>query len=122
MQPISEIPIGFAHAAADSETLNHISQQCFYMHGLRILRHNTISKYLARSLSQKGYTVHKELIFKLPNRAKLKPDLIAYKLHHTLVIGSQIMNDQYIMNDPLSTAHNAKVKNYDALRPQLDPL
>lgn len=77
------------------ETLNHVVQQCYSTHGMRIHRHDTLTNYLARSLVQKGFTVHREQLFQLPSCAKLKPDTMAYSVDQVLVIDTQVINDQY---------------------------
>lgn len=100
------------------ETLNHIVQQCFSNHGLRIKRHNAICKHIARSHEQKGYLVNEEPIFRMTDGRKLKPDIVAYNNDHSMIIDSQIINNQF----PLTEAHRAKVEKYNVLIPQLQPL
>lgn len=87
------------------ETLNQISQQCYVTNSLRINRRNAISNYLAHSLEQRGYLVHKEPIFRAPDAKKLKPDLVAYGIDHSLVIDAQVINDQLF----LTTAYENKI-------------
>lgn len=70
------------------ETLNHISKQCFSTLGLRIKRHDALSNYVKRSLTQRGYSVHSEPIFKV-NNTKLKPDLVSYSPYRNRCIGDQ---------------------------------
>lgn len=100
-----------------SKTLNHISQECFWTHGLRIHRLNTIANYLARFLGGRGYTVYNETIFVELTSRRLKPDIVAYGIDHTLVINAQVINDQFY----LKIAHDDKVIKYEVLHLQLEP-
>lgn len=81
-------------------------------------RHDAISNYVARSLEQLGYSVHKEPCFKSRNDAPLKPDLVAYAVDHVALIDTQVINDQF----SLETAHTNKVAKYEVLLPQLESL
>lgn len=99
------------------ETLNHISQQCYSTHGLRIQRHEALFKYVSRSFEQRGYSVRSGAVFKV-NNVKLKPDIIAYSQEHVVVIDAHVINDQF----SLENVHAKKSNKYTSLTDQLGPL
>lgn len=93
-----------------SETLSSVFRH-------RIIKHrNALSNYLARSLEQRGHSVHREPLFRAPNGRRLKTDLVTYCADHTL--------DSQVINDPFSftEAHQQKINKYGVLRPQLQDL
>lgn len=65
-------------------------QQCFSKHSLRILLHNDFLNNLARSLEQRGYSVHRDSLFHA-NDSRLKPDLVLYCIDHTYVVDSPVI-------------------------------
>lgn len=99
------------------ETLNHILQNCYSTHFLRIKRHNSLVQYLNRTLTSRNNTVHVEPIFTVDNN-KLKPDLVIYNFERVVLVDVQIINDQF----PLQTAHLNKIKKYEVLKSQLQDL
>lgn len=106
-----------ARGCAQPETLNHMTQQCYASHGLRIRRHDDVCLYVIRSLQQKGFSVQSEPRFPY-NHSFLKPDIVAYNSSNVFIIDFQVINDQF----NLDLAHCNKVEKYSVLRPQLDPL
>ncbi|GBN57612.1 Retrovirus-related Pol polyprotein from type-2 retrotransposable element R2DM, partial [Araneus ventricosus] len=84
------------------ETPNHVVQQCFRSHGLRIKRHNAIANYICRSLQQKGFQVTEEPVYPL-TAGTLKPDLVAFKSNSALVLDVQVVGDSV----ELDSAHTA---------------
>lgn len=72
----------------------HFSAMLHYL-GLCIRRRNDVTNYLARSLGQRGFTLHKEQVFKMANDSKLKPNLELYGVDQILVIYAQIVDDQF---------------------------
>jgi len=111
-------PHNCSRGCQEPETLNHILQKCYSTHGLRIQRHDKLVKYIARSLDQRGKTVHIEPKFDT-REGVYKPDLVVYDANVTTVLDIQIINDQF----PLEEAHENKVKKYkEALKSQLEGL
>ncbi|GBO40185.1 Retrovirus-related Pol polyprotein from type-2 retrotransposable element R2DM, partial [Araneus ventricosus] len=88
------------------ETPNHVVQQCFRSHGLRIKRHNAIAHYICRSLQQKGFQVTEEPVFPL-TAGTLKRDLVALN-NSALVLDVQVVGDSV----ELDSAHTAKIVKY----------
>ena len=91
-----------------SETTNHILQQCHRTHAARIDRHNSVAKFLVRSLKAKGYNTVEEPILVLPEGNR-KPDIIATTDNKIIVLDAQIVTDGYIME----AAHERKKNYYD---------
>nr|GBO45475.1 Retrovirus-related Pol polyprotein from type-2 retrotransposable element R2DM [Araneus ventricosus] len=91
------------------ETPNHVVQQCYRSHGLRIKRHNAISYYISRSLQQKGFQVTEEPVYPL-TAGTLKPDLVALN-NSALVLDVQVVGDSV----ELDSAHTAKIVKYTSL-------
>lgn len=92
VQPVDVMLISSFHGCNASEILKHISRSCYATHGLRIIRYNALRGYFARSLEQRGYSVHHEAIFKVNNK-KFKADLEAYSSDRIPVIDAQVIND-----------------------------
>ena len=75
---------------------------------MRVKRHNNVSAYVARSLTQKGYTVEEEPNIRVES-GRYKPDIIAKQGNQALVIDAQIVTDGV----DLDLAHSTKVGKYD---------
>lgn len=74
--------------------------------------------YLSRSLSQRGYSVHKEPVHEV-EAGVFKPDLVTYSPEQVIVIDAQVVNDQL----HLDKVHRTKALKYEsALRASLQPL
>ena len=89
------------------DTLNHILQVCPSTHLWRIKRHDSVKNYLIRSLSQKGFSVHKEPRFNTSS-GLYKPGIVVYSQNRIIVIDVQVVNDQ----NSLSHAHELKSNKY----------
>ncbi|KAF6214436.1 hypothetical protein GE061_009179 [Apolygus lucorum] len=94
--------------AAPAETPAHVIQMCPRTHGGRIKRHDAVVGLLAETLARCGWSVEKEVLFRL-GREALKPDLVA--VHHDgtcKVIDVQVV----AVSQGLSGAFQAKVAKY----------
>ncbi|KAF6214387.1 hypothetical protein GE061_009127 [Apolygus lucorum] len=94
--------------AAPAETPAHVIQMCPRTHGGRIKRHDAVVGLLAETLARRGWSVEKEVLFRL-GREALKPDLVA--VHHDgtcKVIDVQVV----AASQGLSGAFQAKVAKY----------
>lgn len=69
-------------------------QRCYRTHGWQIKGHDAIASYIGRKLKQKGFVVFKEPIFKVKNE-KLKPDIVAVREDHAVLVDAQIISDSY---------------------------
>lgn len=101
-----------------SETLNHMIQQFFATHRLKIQRQDDINNCPIRSQEPKGYTVHKEKVYTSPSHNKLKPDIVAHSVDQAIVIDDQVVNDQFSFKEGFSN----KLNKYTPLMEQLAPL
>lgn len=99
------------------ETVNHILQNCYATHFIRIKRHDNLVKYIQKITQDKGFTVHIEKQYTI-NNLTLKPDLTIYSIDRVHTVDIQVINDQY----PLETAHLNKKEKYTVLKQQLDGL
>lgn len=75
------------------ETNNHILQVCHKTNGIRIKRHNAISNYIARNLSNQGYRVENEPTFTTSEGVR-KPDVIATLGDTSFIVDTQIVGEQ----------------------------
>lgn len=89
------------------ETLNHVLQQCHRTHGPRTKRHDAVVAYVVRSLQRAEYEVWVEPKLKTLDGIR-KPDIVARRGVHGVVIDAQVINDQY----DLGEAHENKIKYY----------
>lgn len=96
------------------ETLNHILQACHRTHGVRIRRHNTVTKYIARNCRTNGHKVMEEPIIKTQN-GNHKPDLIITTKDTAFIIDAQIIGDH---ND-LRRAHRNKINKYKSIEKEV---
>lgn len=90
------------------ETTNHILQKCHRTHGSRVERHDSVVKFLKRSLDGKGWVTNLEPHL-LTSSGLRKPDLVAIKDNDAVVIDAQIVTDGYNTN----VMHQTKVRKYD---------
>lgn len=89
------------------ETTAHCIQTCFRTHGGRIERHNKVAKYLAKDMTDEGWSVEEEphIITKAGLR---KPDIIAVKGDAGVIVDVQIVSGQRSLDD----AHRDKRAKY----------
>jgi CxxC motif-containing protein len=90
------------------ETTNHILQGCHRTHGSRVERHDSVVKFIKRSLDEKGWATNLEP--RLSTSAGIrKPDLIAITENVAVVVDAHIVTDGYNINE----MHNTKVRKYN---------
>jgi hypothetical protein len=100
------------------ETLAHIVQSCPRTNGGRILRHDHVVKKLSALLSDKGYEVEAEKLYKLTN-GNLKPDIVATKDQGAgRGRESVIVDVQIVSANGTKAWHDNKVRKYNN-RPDL---
>jgi len=75
---------------------------------MRVKRHDNVSAYVARSLTQKGYTVAEEPNIRVES-GRYKPDIVAKQGNRAVVIDAQVVTDGI----DLDVAHTTKVNKYD---------
>ncbi|KMQ85360.1 reverse transcriptase [Lasius niger] len=72
------------------------------------MRHDAVASTLAGELQRGGYSVHREHVFRTPDRVR-KPDIVAAKGEHGHVLDVQIISGAR----PLAEGH-ARKRNYYA--------
>ena len=91
------------------ETLSHILQKCPRTHGLRIQRHDSITRLIADECIKRGWQVTWEPRIRTSSGLK-KPDLIISKEYKTAIVDVTIVWDS---PEPLETTYQDKLDLYD---------
>lgn len=93
------------------ETLGHIQQQCWMVHGNRVDRHNHIQDYLVCRLEDVDFCCKKELV--IPTQAgNCVPGVVAWQQD----LGSWVLDVQVVADSAagdLTKAHQRKVVYYE---------
>jgi len=92
---------------AASETLYHIVQMCPVSHGGRVLRHDSLVRFLAESFRRRHGRVLVEQAFAVGFR-QLRPDLVVCLRGRVIVIDVQVV----VGGPDFDTHHRAKVAKY----------
>lgn len=96
-------------AGCDSaESLGHITQNCFRTHSARIKRHDSLVKYAADHLSERGWEVLVEPEYHTTTQ-KYVPDLVITRGSQMAVVDAQVVGT-YSTPD---AAHERKVQKYN---------
>ncbi|BES87413.1 Reverse transcriptase (RNA-dependent DNA polymerase) [Nesidiocoris tenuis] len=97
--------------AAPAETLAHVVQVCPRTHGGRVKRHDAVTRTVAGSLSNKGWSVECEKTYRLPGGIVLRPDLVATRPdgEKVFILDMQVVSG----SSNLRAAHEAKIRKYD---------
>lgn len=91
-----------------SETTNHILQGCHRTHSSRVERHDSVVKFIKRSLDEQGAVTHLEPRLSTSIGIR-KPDLITIIDNVAIVVDAQVVTDGWNLTD----AHNTKVSKYN---------
>lgn len=111
-------PINCRACGAPSETLAHIVQSCPRTNEGRLMRHDCIVKKVVGALSEKGFKVETEFLYKLQN-GNLKPDIVATKGDDADDSRSSVICDvQVVSANNTRVWHTNKIRKY-ADRPDL---
>lgn len=89
------------------ETAAHVIQQCFRIHGGRVMRHDAVASTLAGELQRGGFAVRREHSFRTTDGVR-KPDILAAKGGRGYVLDAQIISGAR----PLSGGHKRKRDYY----------
>lgn len=90
-------------------SLGHILQVCPRVHGLRVIRHDSVASYLAGRVKLKGYDTMIEP--RIPFRDSFrKPDLLAWRAgeDHVWIIDTQVVADGFSLTAP----NQIKIQKY----------
>lgn len=87
-----------------SVLLNHISQSCYWAHQRRIVCYDNFVKYVHNNLVQSGDDTYLEPYIPVGESSFLKPDMVAVKTKHIMVIDAQVVSD----SGQLDVAHDDK--------------
>ena len=91
-----------------AETLNHVLQTCPRTRSSRIIRHNSVVKYMKKELVRRGFHVYTEPHIHTVEGLR-KPDLIAETGDAIKVCDVQIVTDGWSLDDADST----KIQKYN---------
>jgi hypothetical protein len=90
-----------------AETPAHCIQVCHRTHGGRVLRHDAIAKALSVHLTQRGWSVRREVSYQTVVGVR-RPDIVASRGREIAVVDVQVVAP----NPSLDSAHRKKVAKY----------
>jgi len=92
-----------------SETLYHIVQVCSVSHGGRVLRHDSLVGFLAKTFRIYGFNVLAEQNLNVGTRV-YRPDLIVFSRRHLIILDVQIVRGSFDFDE----RHREKVAKYSS--------